>query len=219
MSDGSGKRTRSKCVAILRLQGDAYRNLFNLARVCRAYELKPHCEQVLQRMKEVLSEPPVAPHFVGWTDKRLSQYFYTHFIRRNPVSESARRKRELIIIVSGCHDEADSKVRQMEVTRGLGSYMEERLGRPLSYPFGPRPANPSELSANYSRKRSRAETDSVGEQRQDMEVDDVNDSEEEDTTAESSLMKNIEHQDKKLATCALEDIGESSTVDPAIESS
>ena len=218
MSDGSGKRTRSKCVAILRLQGDAYRNLFNLARVCRAYELKPHCEQVLQRIKEVLSEPPVAQHFVGWTDKRLSQYFYTHFIRRNPVSESARRKRELIIIVSGCRDEADPEVRQMEVTRGLGSYMEERLGRPLSYPFGPRPARTSEVSVDSTRKRPRVDADGAGEQMLDMDVDDVNESGEEDTTAESSLMKDIEHQDKKLAVCVHEDIEESSTVGPTVKS-
>ena len=217
--ESSKKKSRRKGVGIDRLQGDAYRSLFNLARVCRAYELKSQHSDVVSQLKEILSQPPVAPYFEGWDDNRLSKYFYQHFMQKSAPNEPARRKREIVIIVSGCGDEADPQVRQLEVTRGLGSYMEERLGRPLSYPFGPRPANPSELSANYSRKRSRAETDSVGEQRQDMEVDDVNDSEEEDTTAESSLMKNIEHQDKKLATCALEDIGESSTVDPAIESS
>ena len=217
--DGSQKRTRSKSVGIERLQGDAYRKLFNLARVCRAYDLKPRWEQVLQPLKVIVTEPPVAKLFEGWSDKKLCQYFYTHFVKRTAINENCRRKRERVIIVSGCTDEADPDVRQMEVTRGLGSYLEERLGRPLSYPFGPKPATPSERIPNYSRKRARCDVDGAGEQRQDMDVDDVNESGEEDITVESSLMKDIEHQDKELAACAHEDIGESSTVGPTIESS
>ena len=217
--ENSRKKPRRKGVGIDRLQGDAYRSLFNLARVCRAYELKSQHSDVVSQLKEILSQPPVAPYFEGWDDARLSKYFYQHFMQKSAPNEPARRKREIVIIVSGCGDEADPHVRQLEVTRGLGSYMEERLGRPLSYPFGPRPARASEASVDGSRKRPRVDADGAGEQSLDMDVDDVVESEEEDTTAESSSMKDIEHQDKKLAACAQEDIGESSTVGLTIESS
>ena len=217
--ESSQNKPRRKCVQLERLRGDAYRSLFNLARVCRAFELRTHDPQVLVRIREVLSQPPVAEFFAGWDDKKLSRYFYTHFVQRKAISESVRRKRELIIIVSGCNDDAAPDVRRMEVTRGLGSYMEERVGRPLSYPLVPRPSGTRKFSGNSSRKRSRADADGAEELRQDMVVDDVNGSEEEDTTVESSLTEDIEHQGKRLAAGAQEDIGESSTVDPAIESS
>ena len=213
--ENSRKKTRRKRVGIDRLQGDAYRSLFNLARVCRAYELRSHHPHVVTQLKEILSQPPVAPYFEGWDDNRLSKYFYKHFMQKSAPSEPARRKREIVIIVSGCGDEADPQVRQLEVTRGLGSYMEERLGRPLSYPFAPKTDRPV---VRRTRKRTRDKAGGAVEASQDMEVDDDKEVDEV-VTAESSLMDGIECQSKKLAACAHEDIGESSTVGPTIESS
>ena len=217
--DSSVSKPPRKCVGIERLQGDVYRCLFNLARVCRAYELKSHSDDVVKCLKEILSRPTVAKYFDGWNEKKMSLYFYTHFLKKNPPSESARRRRELIITVSGCTDDTSPDVRHMEATRGLGCYLEERLGRPMSYPLAPRPNYSKKYPGNSSRKRSRAVADGAVEQRQDMVADDVNESGEEDNTAESSSMEDIERQSKRLATCAHEDIGEGSTVGRTIESS
>ena len=217
--ESSKKKPRHKNIGIERLQGDTYRSLFNLARICRAYELRSHNVRVVAQVKEILSKSDVASLVAEWDDQKLSKYFYLHFMQKSAPSEPARRKREIVLIVSGCCDDADPMVRQMELTRGLGCYLEERLGRPLTHPFGARPARPSEVSVDSTRKRPRVDAGGAGKQMLDTDVDDDTESEEEDTTAESSSGKDIERQDKKLAACAQEDIGESSTVDPAIESS
>ena len=113
-----------------RLPLSTYRELYNLARLCRAHGWKSNGDGVTQAVREILGSSSIRDSFAGWADKKVAAYFYDHFVRQKCLHESSMHKQLRLIRACGASDEGSADLLEKERAKGLGSFLEERVVRP-----------------------------------------------------------------------------------------
>ena len=84
-----------------------YSALYRLSTLVKSYGWTSYDKFVQAEIRRIVEECPAKEDFNGWTDKKLSRWFFEHFIRVRACSASAKkRKAELV--------EASEKLARME---------------------------------------------------------------------------------------------------------
>ena len=107
---------------------ETYKNMYNLARLSRAQGWRSNDVEVVRAMKEIIGECPAGDSFDGWTDRKLSVFFYDNFLRGTVQHKASMSKRKKLIRACGVDDSGSKDLLELERRKGLGSFLEERMG-------------------------------------------------------------------------------------------
>ena len=63
-----------------------------LAAICRLHRLKPTSVPVISEIRKIILNSSDRADFVGWTDRRISRWFFDHFLRIIPRHQVRNRR-------------------------------------------------------------------------------------------------------------------------------
>ena len=69
-----------------------FNEFHTLARACRVYGLRPFSEPVLVEIKRIVMRSSDRWDFLHWDDRKLSRWFFDHFVRAVPRHEVENRR-------------------------------------------------------------------------------------------------------------------------------